>query len=170
MCYNVRMKEKPIRTIPAVENDLVIYESKQHNLIKGDCIYIPQNIDTTEDSNLEPIENLDVYVKPSDFQYLHYTAKVWIEWNPNIYRLKKFGIYSEDETPILARFGRKAVNDDGREVDVDICRNSYIKVALQYIPGNYVDVDSFEIVNLGMGNMHDASIIQVYRLAPRRVA
>jgi len=45
MCYNVRMKEKPIRTIPAVENDLVIYESKQHNLVKGDCIYIPQNID-----------------------------------------------------------------------------------------------------------------------------
>lgn len=126
-----------------------------------DCdLYIP--------TNLDEVETVDVYAKPKDYEYVHYTAKVFIEWTPNMWRLKKFGIYTEHETPILGRFGRKAVNDAGVEVDVDIHVNSFIKVALQYIPSSVSDTDQFEIVSVAMGNFHDAAIVQIYKLAPLR--
>lgn len=128
-----------------------------------DCdLYIPSNLDTTED--------LDIYTTPDDYAYTHYTAKVWIEWSPNIWRLRKYGIYTEGEIPILARFGRKATNDAGTEVDVDVSIHSYIKLALQYIPENYSDTEKFEIASVGIGNFHDAAIIQMYKLVPRRTA
>ena len=38
------MKEKLPRLIPAIENDLIVYENKKHNLLKGDFIYIPQGL------------------------------------------------------------------------------------------------------------------------------
>lgn len=128
-----------------------------------DCdLYIPSNLDATED--------LDIYAKPTDYKYTHYATKVFIEWSPNQYRLRRYGIYAEDETPIIARFGRTATDDDGVTVNVDISVHSYIRIEMEYVPNNYSDTDEFEIVSVALGNAHDAVIAKVFKLAPRRVA
>lgn len=135
-----------------------------------DCdLYIPK---TTE---LNQIETYDIYGETGDvsdvdasYTYNHYSTKIWIEWSPNARRLRKFGIFTEDEIPILARFKESVTNDEGDAVNVDIGLKSYVKVAFQFVPGNYSDTDEFEIVDILLGAMHDAMVSKIYRLTPRR--
>lgn len=126
-----------------------------------DCIlYVPSNVDT--------IETYDVYQTPSDFTYSHYTAKVWIDWNPNVHRLRKLGVFSENETPMIARFGSYAYDTDGEKVDVVVIPNSYIRVPIQHVP-KQIDTDEFELVDIQLEGMHDAVDVRMWKLVPRRV-
>jgi len=125
-----------------------------------DCtLYIPTNLDT--------IEQNDVYIKPSDYQYINYTTKVFLEWAPNQARLRKLGIYTEDELPLIAWFSNVIKNDDGSETEVDIIIGSYFVVNPQFIPDN-VDAEEFDIVDVLIRGMHDKVALKTYRCAPRR--
>jgi len=127
-----------------------------------DCtLYIP--------TNSNDIEKYDVFVKPSDYTYAQYTAKVFIDWSPTIWTLKKYGLFVEDQTPILAYMGNKAIDQDGDETTVNIIIGSYIRINPQFVSNNYKDIEEYEIVNIGTPKIHDAVIVQVYSLAPRRV-
>lgn len=124
-------------------------------------LYIPNNV-------YADVEDNDAYSKPGDYEYDHYTAMVFIDWSPNIYRLRNIGMYTEGELPILARFKTTATNDTGVSESVDIVRHSYIKVPTQYVPDKTSVTDEFDIVDVLTFNMHDAALAKQHKLAPRR--
>lgn len=130
-----------------------------------DCtLYIP----TVDSSNTA--EKLDVFATPNDYKpYVEYSAKVFIEWNPSTYRLRKLGVFVEDSIPILAWFGNKAVNQDKEKVDIDIILRSYFEIPLEFIPENRQASQQFEIVNNIVKGMHDAVIRKGYVIVPRRM-
>jgi hypothetical protein len=47
--------------------------------------------------------------------------------------------------------------------------HSYIIVPIQYIPKELSDTDEFEIVDRVQRGMHDAILINSFKIAPRRV-
>lgn len=118
-------------------------------------LYIPMNQDT--------VVNFDVYVRPGDWTYVSYDTLVWIDWTPNKHKLRKLGLFLEDELPILAWF--KYVID-GAHRDIEI--NSWFEIPDQYVPDKY-DTEQFEIVDIMIPGMHDAVITKYYKIAPRRL-
>lgn len=121
-----------------------------------DCtLYIPTNLNTTE--------LLDVYATPADVTYEEYSTQVWIEWSQNKHKLRRLGLYFEDDVPIVAWFKNKI---DGNFVDIPI--GSYFRVSTQFTPDN-VDSDAFDLVEVVLPNMHDAEITKFFKIAPRRV-
>jgi len=124
-------------------------------------LYIPNNLNTVEEN--------DIYGDHSQYTYDHYTTLVWVVWSPDVRTLRKFGFFSEENLPIIARFRNLATNEDGEEVEVDVTLGSYVKVNIQNIPNKYQDNDEFEVVDVLVGNVHDALLARIYQLAPRRV-
>lgn len=121
-----------------------------------DCtLYIPTNLNTTE--------LLDVYATPADVTYEEYSTQVWIEWSQNKHKLRRLGLYFEDDVPVVAWFKNKI---DGNSVDILV--GSYFRVSTQFTPDN-VDSDAFDLVEVVLPNMHDAEITKFFKIAPRRV-
>lgn len=128
-----------------------------------DCIlFIPNNLNVVDD--------LGVYARPQDITYEEYTAQLFIDWHPNVHRLRKLGVFSEDESPMIARMSSKAKSvESGEEiVNVEVVPRSYVKIPIQYIP-NDIDIDEFELVNVHIEGMHDAEVVRMWKLVPRRV-
>jgi hypothetical protein len=117
----------------------------------GCTIYVPTNL-TSLDPN-------DAYTSPSDITYKEYLKqKVWIKWAvKDLHRLRKLGIFSENEAPIIAYFKNVP----------EVIMQSYIKVDIRYIPNNF-DTDEFEVVDIIMKGTYDSEILRPYKLAPRR--
>ena len=136
-----------------------------------DCtLYIPT------DASFNVAEKLDVFAKPSDFTYTSYSAKVFINWSPNVYKLKKLGLFVEGQLPILVWFGNKAtviddgeVNPAGTVAAIDTCLKSYFKIEPEFIPENYEGIEAFELVNVASKGFQDAIIRKIYSAVPRRV-
>ena len=149
----------PRRTIDAlrIQNDVSV-----------DVWGIPCTLFIPNDLNAQ--QSGDIYHKDSQYTYDEYTSVVWVEWNPNQHRLRKFGLFSEKLIPILARFKKTAVSvATGLAVDVDVIMGSYIVVSIEYVPGKYQDTSEFEVVDTLIGATHDAVVAKIYKLAPRRV-
>lgn len=115
-------------------------------------LYIP--------TNLTAVEPLDMYVTPSDLTFTEYLNQtVHIEFFvSDRYRLRKLGIFTENELPILARFKNVP----------EITLSSYIKVPIRYLP-NSIDVDELEVVDILMSSVYDAEIYRWFKMSPRRV-
>ena len=135
-----------------------------------DCtLYIP----TT--TTLNTAEKLDVFATPADYSYDSYTTKTFINWSPNTRLLKKLGLFVEDQLPILARFGNKAMAisvpgvTPGTVVAMHTVLHGYIRIAPEFIPENFEDVEEFEVVDVSSQGFQDAVIRKVYSLVPRRV-
>lgn len=127
-----------------------------------DCtLYIPSNDST--------VEQYDAYAKPSDYTHTAYTTKVFIEWGPSAYRLKKLGLFTEEDVPMVCWFGNKATNESDELVDVDIIIGSYFRLTPEFIPDNYEGIEEFELINNVVKNMHDAVVVKGFSAAPRRV-
>lgn len=152
-------------------NELRNYVDTVLDAIGMDCtLYLPT--DTTYDA----AEKLDVFAKPSDYSYHSYWAKVHIQWNPSLYKLKKLGLFTENQLPILVWFGNKAtVIDDGgvhiagEVVNIDTCLRGYFQITPEFIPANHVGVEQFEIVDIASKGMQDSIIRKIYSAVPRRV-
>ena len=126
-----------------------------------DCdLYVPNNLATTE--------TYDIYQEPGDYTYDHYTTKVFIQWNPNIYRLKAKGLYVDGELPIIVRLPYTATDDDGETVAVDILRHSYISIEPEYVPSNYEGLEEFELVDIIVDKFHDKVVVKSFKAVPRR--
>ena len=115
-------------------------------------LYVPLNVTSQE--------HTDAYQNPTDFVYKKYPQqKVWIKWSvKDIHQLKKFGIFAEGETPIIAFFKNFP----------EIPLQSYIKVEVNYIPGTF-DTDEFQVVDILLKGTYGSEILRPYKLAPRRV-
>jgi len=127
-------------------------------------LYIPSNRSVTA------IEQLDIYEVPEvDLDYVQYSTTVFIEWAVTTWRLKKLGLYTEHALPIVAWFPNEATRaSDSVLVDIDIIRESYFTISQQFVPDQYGETSSFEIINVGIKGMHDAVIRKAYNIAPRR--
>lgn len=113
--------------------------------------------------NLNELPGLDMYLVKEDINYYEYlNQKVWVEWAPkNMERLRKLGVFAQDEAPILAWFKMRP--------DLTIgTKSSYVKIPVRYIPDNYSSTDEFEIVNINMPGIYSSEIYRCYKLAPRR--
>jgi len=140
------------------------------NAVGIDCIlYIP----TTAAFNTA--EKLDVFAKPADYSYNSYSARVFIHWSPTVYKLKKLGLFVEDQLPVLVRFGNKATAisvegvTTGTVVAMDTCVKSYFTLVPEFIPENFKDVEGFELVNVASQGFQDSIIRKLYSAVPRRV-
>jgi len=110
-------------------------------------------------TNLTALEPNDAYTAPADITFKqHNQVPVWIEWSvKDLNKLRKLGIFSEDQVPILAWFKRFPT----------VTLNSYIQIETRYIPDHY-DTDRFEIVEVIMRNIYDSEIYRCFRIAPLR--
>lgn len=151
-------------------NGLRAYVDVVLNAIGMDCtLYLPT------DATYDAAAKLDVFAKPNDYLYHSYSAKVHVQWNPSLYKLKKLGLFIEDQLSILVWFGNKATvisaagHTVGDIVDIDTCLKGYFEITPEFIPANYVGVEQFEIVNVASKGMQDAVIRKVYSAVPRRI-
>jgi len=98
---------------------------------------------------------------------------VFLDWKPSTYRLKKLGLFVEGGFPILAWFPYKATALEGSligtMVEIDPNLHSWFRVSPGYVPNDYSGTEDFEIVNVGVSGLHDATLTRVYSVAPRRV-
>ena len=109
-------------------------------------------------NNSTRLESEDVYAKVTDTNYDVSKTQAFIAWNPDHKMLRKLGLFTEGELPIICWFKN----------DPKVVLGSYIKVDMQYVPRNY-DRDEFEIVDILVRGMYDAIVLNAYKLAPRRV-
>ena len=123
-------------------------------------LYIPTNLDTTEVD--------DIYQAPVDYEFTHYTTTCYIDWNPNIFRLKALGLFVEGELPIMVYLPYEATDDSDVLVDIDILRHSYIGIEPQYIPDNQEGAEEFELVDIVLDKFHDSAIVKTWKAVPRR--
>lgn len=115
------------------------------------CIlYIPKNI--------EQQRELDIYHEEPDTQYYDsFETKTFIEWNPSTKRLRNLGIFVEDEIPIVAWF----------RIDHMLKRGSYIKIMMNYDVSDN-QFEEFELVDQLIRNAYDSTVVEAWRIAPRR--
>lgn len=120
-------------------------------------LYIPTNSDA--------VDQLNVYNEPSDYSFKEYTdQRVYIIWSPDTRGLRKLGIFTEADIPLLAFFKN----------DPRVVVGSYFRVSITYLPDtgeneDQVDTDEFEVVDMLLRHMHDNEITRAYKCAPRRV-
>lgn len=114
-------------------------------------LYIP--------NNLNSVESNDAYLCPNQVTYTEYLCqRVWIEWfAKDMVKLRKLGLYTEDDAPILAWFKNCP----------DIILGSYIVVQPRYIPDRY-DTDRFEVVDVILKNTYSGEVFRTFKMAPRR--
>jgi len=79
-------------------------------------------------------EKLDAYMTPGDLSYVLYTAKVFIDVQPDIKRLRKLGLYTEGSLPIVAKFGRRAVAVSGPVEDSGDVHHGVGHYCVRYVP------------------------------------
>lgn len=121
-------------------------------------------------TNLQTMLEEGVYADPADYTYEEYTAKVIIEWNPNIHRLRAKGLFLEEEAPIIARFSSKGLKSGETEQrDIEVIAKSYISLSVGYVPPN-VKTDKFDVVDITAEGMQDVNVLKMWKLTPRREA
>jgi len=146
---------------------------RQHINIGMDMLGITCTLYIPTTSSLNTAEGLDIYGKNSDLTFLSYSTQCFIEWNPNKYRLRKLGIYVEDELPILVWVPLLVTalegDDIGTEVEVDTVQKSYISIAPEFIPEDTTAVQEFEVVDVIVKGTHDAVVLKGFKCVPRRI-
>lgn len=126
-----------------------------------DCeLYIPQNWSLAETE--------DAYRVHEDIEYKLYHTRVWVDWTPTKSRLQKYGLFLEDDIPIIAMFSNKLSDASGFDYETDILVNSYFTIPLQYVPNQFKS-EALEIVDVLIpAGMHDQVSLKAYKIAPKR--
>jgi len=153
----------PRRTIDSIRNMIDVGLS-----VTGiDCtLFIPTN------QSFLDAEKLDVYSKPADYTFISFRTTVGIRWSPNVYELKKLGLFVEGQTPILVQFGFHATalegSQVGQTVPINVTRHCYFRISPEFSEGNFVGISEFQIVNAAT-RLHDATLARIFSAAPRRI-
>lgn len=114
-------------------------------------IFIPKNTEVRE--------KLDIYNESPDLKFEDpIPTKIWIEWNPTMKRLRNLGVFTDDENLPIIAFVR---------ADHMIKRNAYFKLNLNYDVGEN-QAEEFEFVDRLVRKAYDATIIEAWKIAPRR--
>jgi hypothetical protein len=128
---------------------------KAHNVIVG---IMGIEVKLYRAKNSTALEPLDAYVTTDDRTFTPVVTHVFFEWKPDQYRLRKLGLYTENELPILCHI----------EQQYDVPIGSYMKVPIENIPANQFDTEEFEVISSAVPNIHDRMIFSIYKVAPRR--
>jgi len=147
----------PIETIRALRNN---HDVSMDVMGVEATLYVPTNLTVLEDD--------DIYVNPTDFDFDTFSVMVFIEWGPGTQRLRKLSLYTEKDIPIVAWLPNRIQNDDESYTVLETCINSYLKIPVEYIPDEYSDTDEFTIINSLARNFHDAIVNRPWQIAPRR--
>ena len=117
-------------------------------------------------TNLNSLEDLDIYNEPTDTDFDEYAVQAFIEWSPGTQRLRKLSLFTEKDIPIICWLpNRIKVDDVWTHLPTTI--KSYIRVPTQFIPDT-IDVDEFEVIDSLARNFHDSIVNRPWKLAPRR--
>lgn len=139
----------------------VVDTYRQHINTVIDIYGIDADLYTPKEESVQQREALDIYEeKPniSDHSMTPLKTKVFIEWKPDIKRLRRLGIFTEDSIPIIAWF----------KSDIsELTRNAYIRMAINYRVGDW-GTDEFELVDCLTKSMYNAIVIQAWVISPRR--
>lgn len=115
-----------------------------------DCkLWVPQNF--------ESIENQDVYKDPSTLQTNMYNTKVLLDWKGDRSRLRKLGIFTEENIPMVCIFYSC----------IPVIIESYFTIDFRLVPGT-ISTEKFTVVESLNRYMHDMEILKVFRFAPFR--
>jgi hypothetical protein len=126
-------------------------------------LYIPTNLTT--------VESLDIYQTPDDLEFVHYECQTYIDWNANVYRLRKRGLFVEKAVPILCYLPTQATNVLTQEVEnIEIFKNSDIVINPEYNTSDrYIGTEEFELADNYTQHFSDALIFRVFSIVPRRI-
>lgn len=119
-------------------------------------------------TNLEAVDKLGTYAKVTDLTFNSYETSVRIDWSRNKKRLAKYGIFVEDDVPIVAKFATDIVDASGFKTTVDVSRKSWFRLPVSFVP-DWPGVAEFEILEPMIPYMQNQVVIQWYKIAPRRV-
>jgi len=135
---------------------------RQYSTIAVDLYGIDCDLFIPKTEHLEMQEELDIYdEKPAGddgLKYDYHQTTVYIDWAPNIYRLRALGIFVEDQKPILAWFDPQLI----------VPRKSYFRIKLEFLPKDRFATNEFEVVENVIKALHDASVVNAWLIAPRR--
>jgi len=110
---------------------------------------------------IEQREGLDIYQETPELTnekfYNAIKTKVFIEWKPDTKRLRRLGVFIEDNLPVIAWF---------RNIP-ELTRNSWIRIGLN-ISDNQWGTDEFELTDCIVRHMYNAVAVQAWVIAPRR--
>ena len=114
-------------------------------------VYIPENIAQRE--------SLDIYDERPRLVYSKVVGtKVWIEWQPDAKRLRKLGIFVEEQVPIIAWF--KGIQD--------LQRNAYFKIDIRLIPEGLPTVERYELVDRLIRKVYTSIVMECWKVVPLR--
>ena len=111
-------------------------------------------------NNIASIDLNSPYTKPSDYTFNVIKTRVYIEWAADMHRLRKLGLFTEENLPIIAWL--KWIPDSP-------VNGSYIRVPMQFVPKPKYNTDEFELIENLVKAAHDAVVVSAFRIAPRRV-
>ena len=111
-------------------------------------------------TNLTAVENLDDYQTVADYVYQKSSVRAWVEFTPNMYRLRKLGFFNkEGDLPIVVHF----------QNFIDITRYSYVEIPISFLPDNVKDTQQWEIVDSRTNQLADIDVKRTYLFTPRRI-
>ncbi len=114
-------------------------------------IFIPKNT--------EAREKLDIYSEAPALKFEDpVETKIWIEWNPTMKRLRNLGVFTDDENLPIIAFIRS---------DHMIKRNSYFSLNMNFDVGAD-QAEEFEFVDRLVRKAYDATVVEAWKIAPRR--
>lgn len=141
------MSQLPKETLDTLRS----YNDISVDIYGFDCdLFVPNNLNANE--------NDDVYKVATDNNYTGVKTKVFVEWTPNIHKLRKMGIYADEGSlPILGWF---------KELP-EVKRGTFVRFREGLVPIHYGTAD-FEVVDIEIRAMYDSAVLQVYKLVPTR--
>jgi len=139
----------PQETVDAFRN----FNDVAVDLCGIDCeLYVANNLDVINMRDPYQINKVEFNAKVD--------TKVFMLFNPDAKQLRKYGIYTEKNIPVVAFF---------KNLDPEVVIRSYFKIDMQYVPNQTVSSDEFEVVDTLIKHAHDAVLLNGYEVAPRRV-
>ena len=117
-------------------------------------LYVPQI------NAVDQQEEMDIYMeKPDESEHMMapITTKTFIDWKPDMKRLRRLGIFTEDSLPIIGWFKNIP----------ELTRKAYIKVPINYQTGEW-GTDEFELIDCLIRNTYNSIVVQCWNIVPRR--
>lgn len=115
-------------------------------------IYYPKN---------EEKQAADIYNTTPNLKYQGpYASRAFVSWSPSMKQLKNFGIFTEEENPILIWL-------KNREDLPRITTRTLVRIVMGYA-GKGTSIEYFELVSEGIKNAYNKVIISAWSMAPFR--
>ncbi len=150
----------------------VNYECSNQNLLSNQVLSVLSaqynNVIDTVGFNVDiyfPVNELnqfeDIYNENPAIRFQGpYKTRVFVDWSPNIRQLKNFGIFTEEEAPIVIWLKNR---DDLPKITT----RSLVKITMSYTGGVESD-EWFELNTEIIRNMYNKAVVSSWTMSPFR--